>query len=226
MLNYYSCYIPNVTSILAPLHKLLVKETPWDWSDAHEESWNKAKSALHSSKRLVHYSLERDVVIACDASPYGLGSVISHILEDGTERPISYASRTLSLAEKNYSQLDKEAAAVMFGVRKFHTYLYGRRFKIYTDHKTLLGLLQTNPFPLLLLQEFNDGLCSCLVTRMSSYIVMARATVMLMVSVDYHCLLKSKKSLSLATSCWLWITLIIPLFKLRTLNVGPLMTLF
>ena len=48
MLNYYSCYIPNVTSILAPLHKLLVKETPWEWSDAHEESWNIAKSALHS----------------------------------------------------------------------------------------------------------------------------------------------------------------------------------
>ena len=148
MLNYYSCYIPNVTSILAPLHKLLVKETLWEWSDAHEESWNKAKSALHSSKLLVHYSLERDVVIACDALPYGLGSVISHILEDGTERPISYASCTLSPAEKKYSQLDKEAAAVMFGLRKFHTYLYGRRFKIYTDHKPLLGLLQSNkPIP-------------------------------------------------------------------------------
>ena len=75
--------------MLAPLHKLLAKDTPWEWSDTHEESGNKAKSALHSSKLLVHYSLERDVVIACDASPYGLGCVISHILEDGIERPIS-----------------------------------------------------------------------------------------------------------------------------------------
>ena len=148
MLNYYSCYIPIVTSILAPLHKLLVKDTPWEWSDTHEESWNKAKAALHSSKLLVHYSLERDIVIACDASPYGLGCVISHILEDGTEHPIPYASHTLSPVEKIYSQLDKEAAAVMFGVRKFHTYLYGRRFKIYTDLKLLLGLLQSNkPIP-------------------------------------------------------------------------------
>ena len=148
MLNYYSYYIPNATSILAPLHKLLVKDTPWQWSGTHEESWNKAKSTLHSSKLLVHYSLERDIVIACDASLYGLGCVISHILEDGTERPISYASRTQSPTEKNYSQLDKEAAAVMFGVRKFHTYLYGRRFKIYTDPKPLLGLLQSNkPIP-------------------------------------------------------------------------------
>ena len=80
MLNYYSCYIPNVTSILTPLHKLLAKDTPWEWSDIHEESWNKAKSALHSSKVLVHCSLERNAVIACDASPYGLVFVISHIL--------------------------------------------------------------------------------------------------------------------------------------------------
>ena len=50
MLNYYSCCIPNVTSMLAPLHKLLVKDTPWDWSDTHEESWNKKKSQ--------HYSLQ------------------------------------------------------------------------------------------------------------------------------------------------------------------------
>ncbi|XP_048590142.1 uncharacterized protein K02A2.6-like [Nematostella vectensis] len=143
MLNYYACYIPNITTILSPLHQLLVKDTPWNWSEAHEKSWNQAKSTLHSSQLLVHYSLERELTLACDASPYGLGCVISHVMDDGTERPISYASRTLSPAEKNYSQLDKEAAAIMFGVRKFHSYLYGRSFTIYTDHKPLLGLLQS-----------------------------------------------------------------------------------
>ena len=91
---------------------------------------------------LVHYSLEREVTLACDASPYGLGCVISHDLEDGTERPILYASHTLSPAEKNYLQPDKEAAATMFSVRKFHTYLYGRHFTIYVDHKPLPGLIQ------------------------------------------------------------------------------------
>ena len=62
-------------------------------------------------------------------------------MEDGSERPVAYASCTLSTAERNYGHLDKEALAVVFAVKKFHQFLYGRCFKIYTDHKPLLGLL-------------------------------------------------------------------------------------
>ena len=147
MLNYYSCYIPNVTDILAPLHELLQKHVPWRWTQEQEDAWNKAKSALESSQLLVHYSLEKEVTLACNASPFGLGCV-SHIMEDGSGRPISYVSRTLTAAERNYSQLDKEAAALIFGIRKFHPYLYGRQFKAYTDHKPLLGLFKSDkPVP-------------------------------------------------------------------------------
>ena len=62
-------------------------------------------------------------------------------MDDGTERPIAFASRTLSSSEQNYSQVEKEALSLVFGVCKFHTYLYGRRFKVVTDYKPLKTIL-------------------------------------------------------------------------------------
>ena len=66
--------------------------------------------------------------------------MLSHVYEDGTEKPIAFASRTLNTAERNYSQIEKEGLAVIFAVKKFHDYCYGRCFTIYSDHKPLEGL--------------------------------------------------------------------------------------
>lgn len=90
---------------------------------------------LSSSEVLIHYSADLPVVLTVDASSAGVGAVLAHVTAAG-ERPVAYASRSLSQAERSYSQIDREALAIVFGV-KFHQYLYGRKFVIRTDHKPL-----------------------------------------------------------------------------------------
>ncbi|XP_061584204.1 LOW QUALITY PROTEIN: uncharacterized protein K02A2.6-like [Cololabis saira] len=140
LLNYYHRFLPNLSSLLSPLHSLLRKDVRWSWGPTQQEAFEMSKTLLQSSQVLVHYDTKKEVVLACDASPYGVGAVLSHRMPDGSERPVGFVSRTLTAAERNYSQLDKEGLAVMFGVKKFHNYVYGRNFTIVTDHKPLLSL--------------------------------------------------------------------------------------
>jgi len=113
----------------------------WKWGKEQQEALEQAKPVLQSDTLLVHYDLKKQLTLACDASPYGLGAVISHKMEDGSENPVAFTFRTLAPAEKNYSQLEKEALAIVFAVKKFHTYLYGRHFSIYSGHQPLSYLL-------------------------------------------------------------------------------------
>ena len=137
IINYYAKFLPNLSTKLAPLYGLLQKQFKWTWGQQQVKAFQTAKNALQDDSLLVHYDGSKQLVLACDVSQYGLGGVLSHIMEDGQERPTAYTSRTLTAAEKNYSQLEKEALAVVFAVGKFHNYLYGRQFMIESDHQPL-----------------------------------------------------------------------------------------
>ena len=88
----------------------------------------------------MHYDPKLPLILECDASPYGVGAELSHQFPDGVECPIAYASRSLNNADKNYSQIEKEGLAIIFGLSKFNMYLHGRRFILCTDHKPLLKI--------------------------------------------------------------------------------------
>ena len=141
LINYYGAFIPNLSSLLQPLHALLQKDTRWKWTEQCEQSFKAAKDSLTSPPVLVHYNPKLPLRVAADASSHGLGAVLSHVMPDQSERPIAFASRTLSSSEK-FAQVEKEALALVFAIKKFHLYLYGRTFTLFTDHKPLLTILE------------------------------------------------------------------------------------
>lgn len=140
LLNFYRRFLPKAATILQALTKLLGANVPWSWGKEQEDSFRKSKQMLLDSNLLVHFDPNKPLVVVADSSAYGIGAVLCHVI-DGIERPIYFASRTLATAERNYSQLEKEALAMVYALRKFHLYLWGQKnFTVVTDHKPLLGL--------------------------------------------------------------------------------------
>ena len=144
MLSYYSKFLPKLSTVLHPLHLLLRNDVPWKWGVDQVKAFAASKELLTSGSCLTHFNSSLELILACDASAYGLGAVLSHRMPDGSERPIGYASRTLTPSERNYSQLEKEGLSCIFGIKRFHDYVFGRPFQLITDHKPLLGLLREN----------------------------------------------------------------------------------
>ena len=140
MFNYYQNYLPALATMSEPLHILLRKGSVWIWDVQQAKAFEKTKVMLSEAPLLVHFDPSFPIVVQADASPYGVGAVLSHKMPDESERPVCYASRTLSPAERNYGHIEKEGLALLFAVKKFHHYLYGHKFTMVTDHNPLLGL--------------------------------------------------------------------------------------
>ena len=136
-LTFFAHFIRNYADIVSPLYELLRSNVKWQWTPERKGAFENAKKHLVSHDVLVHYNPDLSIKITCDASPRGLGAVLFHVFFNNEQKPIAYASRVLTRAEQNYSQLDREALALVFGVKKFHQYVYGRKFQLETDHKPL-----------------------------------------------------------------------------------------
>ena len=148
LLMFYSSFLTNHSTVLAPLNRLLKKDVEWRRTKTEKQAFVNAKKLLLESQTLVHYDDALPLYLSCNASSYAAGAVLSHYI-DNHYRPIAFACCTLTPAMKNYSQLDKEAFSIVFGIKRFHQYLSGRKFTTITDHRPLLSLFAPDrPVPL------------------------------------------------------------------------------
>lgn len=130
-------------SIAQPLHELTRKNSDFVWSEKCKSAFGELKSRLASPPILAYPSFDRDFVLETDASIQGLGAVLSQVQADGKLHPIAYASRGLSVSEKNYGITELETLAVVWAISHFHYYLYGHRVVVYTDHTAVRAILET-----------------------------------------------------------------------------------
>jgi len=139
MCSYYRSFIPNFSTITAPLNELLKKDIPFKWSNTHDQAFQDIKSAMLLPTVLAHFDPSKDIQLHTDASYLGLGGVLMQ--KHGTKyRPVCYASRTLTPAEKNYSVTEIECLAVVYCTDKFRDLLFGQELIILTDHCALCAL--------------------------------------------------------------------------------------
>ena len=141
--GYYRRFIDNFSKIARPLTKLTKKDEKFSWSTEQQNAFETLKNKLTTAPVLQYPNFEQEFIVTSDASDYAIGAVLSQGTV-GQDRPIAYASRVLSRAEKNYSTTEKELLAIVWAVKHFRPYLYGTKFKIITDHKPLTWLFSVN----------------------------------------------------------------------------------
>ncbi|KAL7672554.1 hypothetical protein ACOME3_007438 [Neoechinorhynchus agilis] len=134
--NFHAKFVANFQSRCAPLYELVnVPKSKWIWNSEHKHAFLCVKEALKRPERLVTYSNKLPLVLMCGASERGLGAAFFHDMGADKVEPIGYASRLLNEAEKHYVPIEREPLSIVFGIEKFHQYLFGRSFVLKTDHK-------------------------------------------------------------------------------------------
>ena len=141
MVMYLGKFIPTLSQTAAPLRALLVKDTKWHWGQEQSKSFTTLKELVSETPVLQYFDISKPTKISVDASSNGLGAAL---LQD--DKPIAYASKSLTQTQQNYAQI--EMLAIVFGCVRFHDYIYGlTTVEVETDHKPLTGLEKSSSLP-------------------------------------------------------------------------------
>lgn len=139
LIGYYRRFIPDFAKITQPLTSCLKKRNKIIIDQRYTDAFNKCKELLTHAPLLQYPNFDKPFILTTDASNIALGAVLSQG-QVGSDKPIAYASRTLSDTEARYSTIERELLAIIWATKHFRPYLYGRKFYIYTDHRPLAWL--------------------------------------------------------------------------------------
>ena len=142
--GYYRDFIPNYAAIAVPLTDLTKKGQPNKvmWGDSQEKAYMSLKKTLTSKPILKLPTMDKPFILRTDASDTGIGAVLLQE-HDGKVFPVSYASKKLSDSERRYSVMERECLAIVWGIKRFMLYLYGKEFILQTDHQPLVYIDRT-----------------------------------------------------------------------------------
>lgn len=136
LIGYYRKFISHFSDLTHEFTKRLKKNCPMNLTDPkYLEAFETCKQLLSNDPILQYPDFNQEFQLTTDASNFALGAVLSQ-----NDKPIAYASRTLNDAEKRYSTIERETLAIVWACKNFRPYLFGRKFKIYSDHKPLQWL--------------------------------------------------------------------------------------
>ncbi|KAE9021944.1 hypothetical protein PR001_g13256 [Phytophthora rubi] len=136
--NYLHKYTKDYAGLVQPLSSLLKKDATWLWRPEHQVAFDSVKKSLASAPILMHPDDSKPFDVVCDASDFAIGCALMQFDDEGRERVVSYQSRQMKPAERNYPVHDKELLAMRYALIKFRVYLLGEQtFAVYTDHASL-----------------------------------------------------------------------------------------
>ena len=139
LVTYLSPFIPGLSTLNAPLQELLKKDTDFSWNCTYDIAFEQIKETVISDTTLRYFNPSLPMTILVDASQVGFGAAL---LQNG--KPIAFASKALTKTECRYANIEREMLAAVFGVERFHTYVYGQSFTIKSDHKLLESISKKN----------------------------------------------------------------------------------